>query len=66
MRASSPTKIVIPRSPCAPPTGSANDEDPAENYRLFDGIDDEGVAADKVVTLEVGGLVLEDRGEGAR
>lgn len=49
-------------SPCAPPTGSANDEDPAENYRLFDGIDDEGVAADKVMTLEVGGLILEGRG----
>ncbi|CAB1105692.1 unnamed protein product [Ectocarpus sp. CCAP 1310/34] len=34
------------------PTGSANDADPAENYRMFDGIDDDGVNADKVMTLE--------------
>ncbi|CAM9611193.1 unnamed protein product [Ectocarpus fasciculatus] len=34
------------------PEGSANDEDPAENYRMFDGIDDEGVDADKVMTLK--------------
>lgn len=34
-------------------TGSENDADPAENYRMFDGIDDDGVDADGVMTLEV-------------
>lgn len=34
-------------------TGSANSADPAENYRMFDGIDDAGVDEDGVMTLEV-------------
>lgn len=38
-------------------TGSANSADPAENYRMYDGIDDAGIDADdKVMTLEVGGV----------
>ncbi|CAM9540916.1 unnamed protein product [Ectocarpus sp. 12 AP-2014] len=46
------------------PEGSANDEDPAENYRLFDGIDDEGVAADKVMTLEKCAAICTEQGTG--
>ncbi|CAM9784272.1 unnamed protein product [Pylaiella littoralis] len=34
------------------PSGSSNDADPAEPYRMFDGIDDDGVDAEGVMTLE--------------
>ncbi|CAM9960325.1 unnamed protein product, partial [Hapterophycus canaliculatus] len=36
------------------PSGSENEADPAENYRMYDGINDDGINADEqIMTLEV-------------
>ncbi|CAN0440218.1 unnamed protein product [Pylaiella littoralis] len=46
------------------PSGSENDDDAAEPYRMFDGIDDDGVNAEGVMTLQK--CATKCRGQGTK